>query len=466
MQALNNFFNTMGSTVILPVFIFVIAVAFGVKAKQAFRSALLIGIALAGINMLVSYFTNAISPAVNLMVENSHVNLPYLDVGWGAAAAIAYSTRVGLLIIPLAIGVNLVALIFRLTDTLNIDIWNYWHYAFIGGLTTAFTGNLWLGFLSAIILELFSLFFADWIQPSANQYYHYEGITFTTISSVEYIPWAIGINWILDKLGLDKVRLDPETIKKRMGFFGEPAFLGLVVGLIIGFLAFWRQLNTLAGWASLIAGVAISVATFMYIFPMMPRILMEGLVPISEGVREMFNRRNIKRQINLGMDTALCVGETATLSTALILIPIALGLSFILPYNRFLWVADLTGFPWFVTMITAVTHGNILKNIIIGGSYLFVGDLIITKLTPVFTQAAIAASWSIPAGVEGINAGSEGISWLHYTIYNAMNNPFTVILLIVIYALVVLLFKRHRDSWYKAAGYIPEEADASVSQQN
>ena len=133
-MTINEVFNALGSTIVLPIFIFIFAIALRVKFKQALKSALFIGIALVGINMIVDFFTTQITDSVNLMVQNSGVNLPYIDVGWGAAAAIAYASKIGLLIIPVAVAVNIIALALNITDTLNIDIWNYWHYAFVGVL--------------------------------------------------------------------------------------------------------------------------------------------------------------------------------------------------------------------------------------------------------------------------------------------------------------------------------------------
>lgn len=456
---LNDIFNTLGSTIVLPLFIFIFAVCLRVKAKEAFKSALLIGIALVGINMVVGFFTDQITDSVNLMVENSGVNLPYIDVGWGAAAAIAYASKIGLLIIPVAVIVNIIALALKMTDTLNIDIWNYWHYAFVGALAAAYTGNIWLGFLAAIILELFSLLFADWSQASAEQYYGYEGISFTTISSVEYIPYAVVINKLLDKIGLGKIQLDPENIKKRMSVFGEPAFLGLIIGLIIGILAYWNKLNEFASWATILTN-GIVVAAVMHIFPLMPRILMSGLLPISQSIRDTFKKKGLKRQIYFGMDTALCVGETSTLATSLILIPITILLMIVLPYNRFLWIADLVGLPWFVALITPVTKGNILKNTIIGASYLVIGNWIITTITPLFTKVAIESGWSVAEGVAGIGAGGEGISYLHYLIYKAMNSPIAIILVIGVYAACLWHMKKNKKAWDRACGYVEKEETA------
>ncbi|HEY3316708.1 MAG TPA: PTS transporter subunit IIC [Bacillota bacterium] len=458
-MTLNQFFSSLGAPIILPVFIFIFAVALRVKPRDAFKSALLIGIALTGINMVVGFFTTQITPSVNDMVKNSGVNLPYLDVGWGAAAAIAYASRVGLLVIPLAIVVNLIALGLKMTDTLNLDVWNFWHYAFVGALTVAFTGNLWLGFGAAIIAELFSLLFADWMQPSAQQYYGYEGVSFTTISSVEYIPFAVGLNWILDRIGLDKVKFDPETIKKRMRIFGEPWFIGLVIGLLIGIAAYWQSLSTFQAWVTILTD-GIVVAAVMHIFPLMPQILMAGLVPISKQVREMFSKRGTTREINFGMDTALCVGEAATLSTALLMIPITVVLMVLLPYNRFLWIADLVSFPWFVALITPVTKGNILKNTIISTIYIAIGDLIITNITPMFTKTAVDAGWQVAVGTSGIGAGSEGISWFHWVIYHAMGNPLTIVAVVAVYAVALWAFKSRKKAWFRAAGY-DETAEAA-----
>ncbi len=454
-MTLNDVFNALGSTVILPLFIFIFAVCLKVKVKDAFKSALFIGVALVGINMVVGFFTSQITGPVNLMVENSGVNLPFIDVGWGAAAAIAYGSRVGLMIIPVAIVVNIIMLAVNMTDTLNIDIWNYWHYAFVGALAATFTNNVWMGFLAAIILEMFSLLFADWSQASAQQYYGYEGVSFTTISSVEYVPYAVIVNKLLDLIGLNKVQLNPETIKKRMSVFGEPAVLGLVIGLFIAICGYWNQLGSFESWAVILA-TGITTAAIMHIFPLMPRILMNGLMPISKSIREVFNKRGMKRQIYFGMDTALCVGETATLATSLILIPICLILMFALPYNKFLWIADLVGFPWFVAMMTPITKGNILKNVIIGASYLCIGNWIITSITPMFTQVAISSGWAVDAGMQGIGAGSEGISYIHYLISHAMSSPITIVVVVAVYAVCLFFFKKNKLAWQKAAGYVPE----------
>jgi len=45
--------------------------------------------------------------------------------------------------------VNVLLLSVGATKTMNIDIWNFWHYALTGSLIYFVTGNILLGFLAA-----------------------------------------------------------------------------------------------------------------------------------------------------------------------------------------------------------------------------------------------------------------------------------------------------------------------------
>ena len=452
---LNDIMSSLGSSIVLPIFIFLFALCFKVKPGTSFKSAIFIGIGLIGISMVLDFFTAQVTDVVNLMVETTGINLPYLDVSWGVAATVAYSTSVGLLIIPFCLAVNIVVILLKGTDTLDIDIWNYWHFALVGGLVYYATGSLFNAFFAAGMMELFALLFADWCQPSTAQYYGYEGVSFPTVSSVEYMPFAILINKLCDLIGLDKVKLDPESIQKKLKVFGDPAILGLLIGFVIGIAGYWKELGSFDSWCRIL-GVSMAVAAVMHIFPMMPRVLMQGLVPISNGIRDALVKKGFNRKINLGMDTALCCGETATLASSLIMVPVCILLMVLLPYNKFLWIADLLAFPWFFALITPVTKGNILKNVIIGGSYLCIGDLIITKTTPFFTEVAITAGYTVAEGVQGVNAGGEGISWLLYSLFKGSCSWIGMLAIVAVYAVLLFLFKKNKKAFYRAAGYTEE----------
>ena len=108
---LNDIMSSLGSSIVLPIFIFLFALCFKVKPGTSFKSAIFIGIGLIGISMVLDFFTAQVTDVVNLMVETTGINLPYLDVSWGVAATVAYSTSVGLLIIPFCLAVNIVVIL-------------------------------------------------------------------------------------------------------------------------------------------------------------------------------------------------------------------------------------------------------------------------------------------------------------------------------------------------------------------
>ncbi len=53
-------------------------------------------------------------------------------------------------------------LVTRLTKTMNVDIYNYWHYAITGTVVQLMTGSLIYGVLGAICHAALSLKMADW----------------------------------------------------------------------------------------------------------------------------------------------------------------------------------------------------------------------------------------------------------------------------------------------------------------
>ena len=79
---------------------------------------------------------------------------------------------------------------------------------------------------------------ADWTQPLCEEFFGLEGVSFPTSNSVCWAPVA----WLLDKLwnvipGINKLHADPQTISKKFGIFGEPLFVGVVLGALIALLA-------------------------------------------------------------------------------------------------------------------------------------------------------------------------------------------------------------------------------------
>jgi hypothetical protein len=186
------------------------------------------------------------------------------------------------------------------------------------------------------------------------------------------------LNWVLDRVpGVKKWDVDPDTVQRRFGpTFGDPMVLGLLIGIVLGILGFLPPM--LAGGSFTVflvstLGLGINLAAVMFLLPRMVSILMEGLIPISESAREFMQARASGREVYIGLDSAILIGHPAVISSALILVPIAILLSVILPGNRVLLFADLAVIPFVLAILGPICRGNIVRIVIIGTVILTAG---------------------------------------------------------------------------------------------
>ncbi|HEM1455624.1 TPA: PTS galactitol transporter subunit IIC, partial [Listeria monocytogenes] len=350
----------LGPTVILPIMIFFIALIFRVPAKKALRSAITIGIGFVGINLVISLLSSNLGPAAQQMVERFGLNLTIIDAGWPAAAAASWASPVAAILIPICLVVNLALIFFKVTKTLDIDIWNYWHFIAAGATGYIVTGgNWWFAILCAIIYEVAVLWMADRTQPMVEEFYGLKGISLPTGSTAAFGFIGIPVGWLIAKIpGIKNIHVDPETIQKRFGIFGEPMMMGLILGIAIGILAGYD--------VGAVAQLGMSMGAVMFLMPRMVKILMEGLIPISESAREFMKSRFKGRELYIGLDAALSIGHPANISTGLILVPITLFLAVIIPGNKVLPFGDLATIPFYVSFVVASRKGNILHSVLAG----------------------------------------------------------------------------------------------------
>ena len=222
----------LGAAVMMPVIFTVLGTLIGIKFSRALKSGLLVGVGFVGLGVVTALLTSNLGPALKGMTDLYHLNLPFFDLGWPAAAAVAYSCAVGAFIIPVCLGVNVLMLVTGTTRTVNIDLWNYWHFAFLGAMVFFATGSLAWAFYAAIVLYVITLCMADFTAKGFQSYYKdMDGISIPQPFCQSFTPFAVAISWVLDRIpGFSKLDIDAEGMKKKFGPLGEPLFLGLVIG--------------------------------------------------------------------------------------------------------------------------------------------------------------------------------------------------------------------------------------------
>ena len=343
---------------------------------------------------MTALLTSSLGGPLKSMSEIYHLQLGIFDMGWPAAASVAYNTTVGAFIIPVCLGINIILLLVRATKTINIDLWNYWHYAFIGAVVFFATNSIWYGFLAAIVCFVITLVIADLTTAKLQSYYKdLDGISIPQPFCQGFVPFAEVLNW-----GMDKIP----------GLLGEPLFLGVIVGIAIGMLSYSSWKEIIDGTPQIL-GLGIKMGAVMELIPRITTLFIEGLRPIADATKDLVSRKfKNASQINIGMSPALVIGHPTTLVASLLLIPVLLFLSVILPGNQFLPLASLAGLFYVFPAVLPITKGNVVKTFIIGLVSLSIGLYFVTDLAPAFTQAAQDvyaktgdAAVKIPDGFQG-----------------------------------------------------------------
>ncbi|MIG38430.1 PTS galactitol transporter subunit IIC [Salmonella enterica subsp. enterica] len=421
-----------GPTVLLPLVLFFLALFFKVKPAKALRSSLIVGIGFVGIYAIFDILTSNVGPAAQAMVERTGISLPVVDLGWPPLAAITWGSPIAPFVIPLTMLINVAMLALNKTRTVDVDMWNYWHFALAGTLVYYSTGSFVLGLSAAAIAAIVVLKLADWSAPLVAKYFGLEGISLPTLSSVVFFPIGLLFDKIIDKIpGVNRIHIDPENVQKKMGIFGEPMMVGTILGVLLGIIAGYDFKHILL--------LGISIGGVMFILPRMVRILMEGLLPLSEAIKKYLNAKYPGRDdLFIGLDIAVAVGNPAIISTALILTPISVFIAFLLPGNKVLPLGDLANLAVMASMIVLACRGNIFRAMITAIPVIVADLWIATKIAPFITGMAKDVNFKMAEGSSGqVSSFLDGGNPFRFWLLEIFNGNIIAIGLIPVLALII-----------------------------
>ncbi len=430
MEEVFGYIIGLGAAVMMPVIFTVLGLCIGIKFGDALKSGLKVGVGFVGLSIVTALLTSALGPALDSVVEIYDLQLRVFDMGWPAAASVAYNTAVGAFVIPVCLGVNILMLLTKTTRTVNIDLWNYWHFAFIGAVIYFASDSLAWGFFGAIVCYVLTLIIADMTAKKFQRFYKdMDGISIPQPFCAGFAPFAWAINKGLDKIpGINKLEIDAEGMKRKFGLMGEPLFLGVIVGIVIGCL-------TCTSWGEIvdripyILGLGIKMGAVMELIPRVTVLFIEGLKPISDATRRLIARRFKGADgLNIGMSPALVIGHPTTLVVSLLLIPVSLVLAVVLPGNQFLPLASLAGLFYVFPLVLPFTKGNVFKTFVVGLVVIVLGLYMVTNLAGWFTLAARDvyvvtgdAAVAIPEGFSGGSLDFAG-SPLAWVVFQPVHN--------------------------------------------
>ncbi len=265
------------------------------KFRNAFSSALTLGIAFIGMGVVLDFMFGAIGPASEAFVKNTGLELNALDLGWTPLAAISWAWQYAIIIFPMQIVINIAMLAFGWTNCLNVDLWNVWNKILTAVLVHGVSGSVPIALAVAAIQVVFELKNADLTQKQIQNITSIPGIALPHSMGLFAVILA-PVNRLLDFVpGLKDIKVDADKLKEKVGVFGENHVMGFIVGILIAvFARYDLQQDTLT--------LAFQAGTALTLFPMVAQLFMKALAPISDAAGEFMKKRFPGREFYIGLD--------------------------------------------------------------------------------------------------------------------------------------------------------------------
>jgi PTS system galactitol-specific IIC component len=424
LDAAVHYILDLGAPVMMPIIITLLGLALGQGLAKSFRAGLTVGVGFIAVGLVVGLLIGVVGPKAMAFADVLGLHLDILDVGWPMGAAVSFASPIAAALIPTVLALNVVLVATKQTRTVDVDLWNYWHFIYTGALIHAATGSLVLGVVGACITAFVIFKLADWTAPAVEHHFGLPGISLPHTETINWAPLMYALDRIERKIPpLARLQADPAAVRRRLGLLGEPILMGAILGVLIGALGAIPDFRAgLVGKAIKdVLTLAVSMSAVLVVLPKVVAILMEGLIPISEGAREYLQKKLPGRDLLIGLDAAVVIGHPANMAVALLCVPIALLLALVLPGNRMLPFGDLAALPFYVLWGVAASRGNMVRGlvnaVVIVALILWIG----TSLGPLTTELARAAHFR-PEGLgaaaghyeqwSGVALGSHVVPWI------------------------------------------------------
>lgn len=369
LNALKTFWDWiigMGVTVVMPFMVIVLGAIFGAKLNKSLQGAVKIAVGFTALYTLSNKFLDPLSGVVNAIQDKIHLSLDVIDIGWVLFGGIGWGITYAALVAVGFFLLNWILLRFNVVKTLNVDFNNYWIITLYMYAIQITTGNFVLALVAGIVFWFGCTKMSDWIAPWIEPYYKMPtpGITVSHFYAIMWAPIGFIMDKVWDKVPVIKdIKLDPASMKRKFGFFGENLFVGFTVGTIIGLVAYVELPLTLDALGKALT-LGFVTGMFMHLIPRTTELILAGLGPLSEAIRQFVTKKMPGKDFYVGLDVAVCVGAPENGAVGVMAAPIALIIALILPWNRVIPMGNLTTFIFSLTFLVNTNKGNILRGIL------------------------------------------------------------------------------------------------------
>ena len=420
----------IGPVIIIPSILFLVGFITTRNPLRNLKNSAFIFVGMVGFAILLTLFINFFKPLIDTIILNSLKKFEIIDIGWVASKEIILNSPITLQIIIGVFSLNIVMLMLRFTRTVNIDIWNYWIFLLVGSIIFTITEIKWVGVLIALIVAAITLVMADIYAPFIGNYFGIKGVSIPQTQVVTWAPVSQLVNLIFNNIpGLKKVHIFYEEIQYKLGFFSEPMVMGFIFGFVVGIITKYRDLQ-LNAWPNiqyaLLSGFKLAI--IMILMPRIVAILLKGLHPAINDIREFISRRITKRVLYIGIDSIFFAGIPSVIGLSIIIIPLTAYIATILPGNKILPSADLIIIPFLLVWAVALSQGDIFRSfvsaVIIIPLMLWISTDMGTLFTSFFQKYNIALV-EVHKSISSFGSGSNLLFWILLQIIKPILNFFS-----------------------------------------
>src|SRR5699024_3318929 len=274
-QSVFDYILDLGPEVFVPAIMIIIGLIARMKTKDAVSAGITLGVAFLGMNLVIGFMLDALTPAAQALADRTGIELRAVDGGWTTAASLSWAWPYAFLMFPMQIVINGVLLVVNKTKTLNVDLWNVWGKIFTAVLIVGVTGNIYIAFIGASVIIVLELLFGDYNQAQIEELTSIPGVTvphnFMLVGAL-----LMPIDWLLKRIKFFNRDMDANALRDKIGIFAENHVMGFIIGLVLGIVAGYSIGDSLI--------LAMQAAAALTLFPMVAKLFMQALSPLSEAI--------------------------------------------------------------------------------------------------------------------------------------------------------------------------------------
>lgn len=371
-----------GAGVFLPLVFFVVGLFFRMKPGNALRAGLKAGIGLTGVSLITNYLITTLSPVISYYAETSSgARFDIVDVPWSVSAALPFALPISVFLIPCFAVLTVVLVRMKVFHTLQLSIWDYGQQLTVIGFIYVLSGNMILAVACGFLNFIFCLWCGD---KYAERWSETLGLEGTTSSNVTQMSMAFPVCWIANKImdlipAVKNNNFTPEKISKKIGIFGEPAVIGLIVGM---FMAIITKQDITS-----IFSIGMGVSASIVLIPHTIKIFLDGVGALTQGAQAWAgNKLGEGHKVYIACDMAMSVGSPVVITINSLMIPLAVAFALLVPGFRYFPTGLMGGIIYMVGICTVYCKNDFVRSFVCSALYVFFMMSLMNFLAPEIGQ--------------------------------------------------------------------------------